>query len=116
MGKKSREKGKLGEREFSQVLQSLGYNARRGIQFAGGPDSPDIVSDIPGVHFEVKRMERLELWKALNQATEDAGEAVPVVAHRPNRKPWVVILPAERMIEFAESLLVKRYGKDVDDD
>ena len=88
-GKMSRNKGKRGEREFAK---KLGYNARRGIQFRGGEDSPDVVSDLEEFHFEVKRTERLSLWDALAQASRDSGNKIPIVAHRKNHKPWVIIL------------------------
>ena len=49
MGKKSRDKGKAGERELASKLREYGYDARRGVQFHGGPDSPDVVG-LPGIH------------------------------------------------------------------
>jgi len=63
MGKKSIEKGKRGEREFSGFLASHGVNARRGRQYKGTPDSPDIISDLDEFHFEVKRVEALRIYK-----------------------------------------------------
>ena len=41
----SRQKGKVGEREFAALLRVQGFDARRGVQFCGGVDSPDVVSD-----------------------------------------------------------------------
>lgn len=94
MGKMSRNKGKVGEREVAELLRAAGYPARRGIQFAGGPDSPDVVG-LDGCHIEVKRTETLRLWPALEQAMRDrrAGD-LATVWHRANSRPWVVILPA----------------------
>lgn len=74
----STRKGKQGERQAAAYLRSLGFTARRGQQHAGGPDSPDIVTDIPGWHFEVKYGSRsyinfgATLDKALAQATREA--------------------------------------------
>ena len=48
----SRNKGKRGELEWRDVIRSHGYEARRGQQFSGSPDSPDVVTDLP-YHFEV---------------------------------------------------------------
>lgn len=105
MAKKSRDKGKVGEREFAALLRDLGIEARRGVQHSGGPDSPDVVHSLTGFHFEVKRTERLDLWGSLAQAVADAGEdEVPVVAHRPSRRNWVVILDAEEFIAMAADL------------
>ncbi len=94
MGLFSRNKGKRGERELSHELSRvLGVSARRGLQFQGSPDSPDVVTDIPGVHFECKRTETLSLYSALEQAQNDAGTSkIPVVCHRKNKKPWVAIV------------------------
>ena len=106
MGKASRDKGKRGEREAAQALNDLlGCNARRGIQFCGGEDSPDVKHELDGVHFEVKRAERLDLWSALSQAIEDAGpDQAPVVMHRPNRKPWLLVLRLEDLPRLVQSV------------
>ena len=87
MSKMSREKGKRGEREFCELLREHGYQARRGQQFAGGPDSPDVIVDLP-VHFEVKRTESFSP-SYLAQAERDAHPAnQPVVAWKRNNAPW----------------------------
>lgn len=107
MGRMSRQKGKRGEREFAELLRSLGIQARRGVQFHGGPDSPDVVSDLP-VHWEVKRVERLDLHGSLHQAvSESQAGKVPVVAYRRNNSDWVAVL---RMTDLVE-LLVRAGGK-----
>ena len=93
MGRFSRNKGKVGERELAHELtRVLGVSARRGVQFRGSPDSPDVIADIPGIHIECKRTERFRLYEALEQAIEDAGANVPVVLHRQNRQPWVAVI------------------------
>ena len=91
----SREKGKCGEREACRFLATLGWSAKRGQQYAGGTDSPDVIHDIPGVHLEVKRVERLNLSQAMAQARRDAGPKTPVVMHRRNGEDWLVTVPAE---------------------
>ncbi len=100
MGKMSRDKGKAGEREFANFLKERGINARRGQQFKGTPDSPDIISDLDGFHFEVKRVECFHLYPSLEQAKEDAGKDIPVVAHRRNRKDWVIVMDANDFIDL----------------
>lgn len=97
MGRSSRNKGKRGEREAAQEIQRLlGVQARRGCQYRGGPDSPDILTTLPGIHWEVKRTERLRIYEAMQQAAQEAPEgAVPVVLYRANRRPWLVILYLE---------------------
>ena len=100
MGRMSREKGKRGEREWAALCQSHGYgDARRTSQYCGNTGDASDVVGLPGIHQEVKRVERLELYSALKQAARDAQEAgsgaIPIVAHRRNKENWVVIMDAE---------------------
>ena len=94
MGQFSRDKGKKGERELAKELsRALGVKARRGVQFQGSPDSPDVITDIPEIHIECKRTERFRLYESLDQAINDAGvNKIPIVCHRQNLQPWVVVL------------------------
>ena len=97
----SRNKGADGEREFAKFLRDHGVEARRGQQYSGGSDSPDVVTNLEGVHFEVKRVERFLLWKAMEQAKKDAANgSIPAVAHRANGKEWVVVLPAADFVDI----------------
>ena len=103
IGRGSKNKGKVGEREVVAFLQARGYFARRGQQYAGGGDSPDVVHNIPGVHIEVKRTEQLSLWAALDQAGEDAPAGdIPVVFYRKSQKTWVVIMDAHDFITIMQ--------------
>jgi len=100
----SKQKGARGERELSQFLRDLGFEARRGVQYQGGTDSPDVVHNIPGLHLECKFTEKLRLYDALAQASNDAKpEEIPVVAHRANNKKWVAILDLEQFIKIFTS-------------
>jgi Holliday junction resolvase len=95
MSRMSRNKGKVGEREFAALLREHGFSARRGQQFAGGQDSPDVVCSALPVHWEVKRVERANLPAAYAQAVADAplhGE--PVVATRRNKGAWMIYAAA----------------------
>ena len=105
----SRAKGARGEREFADYLRKEGFEARRGQQFAGGKDSPDVVTNIPGVHFEVKRVEKGSIYPWIEQATRDAGNQIPVVAHRRNNERWIAILPMMDLLE-----LLKKNGSSSD--
>lgn len=101
-GKRSREKGKRGEREIASLLREYGYDARRGVQYKGGQDSPDVIG-LPGTHIEVKRTERLNLYDALSQSKADAGDDMPIVVHRKNNSEWVVIQPLSDWINLFRS-------------
>lgn len=90
----SRNKGASGEREFAACLEAMGIRARRGRQYHG-LEGKDVVTSLPGVHFEVKRTERLRLDEAFFQAMDDAGDDIPVVAHRKNRTNWKLTVKLE---------------------
>ena len=77
-------------------LRESGVDARRGRQYAGHPEAPDVVTELDEwFHAEVKRVEALNVNKAMEKAEADCGEGrVPYVAHRRNRKPWLVTLRA----------------------
>jgi hypothetical protein len=97
----SRQKGKRGELEASKMLAAEGFPARRGQQFSGGTDSPDIVCEaLPKIHFEVKRVEAGNPYKWVDQAKRDAGTKLPVVLHRRNDSEWLAILPAEALFRI----------------
>ncbi len=103
MGKLSRDKGKRGEREVVKLLESHGFEARRGQQHRGGSDSPDVIHNIANVHIEVKFVEALRLYKALEkEKTEAEAGKVPVVFHRRKGKPWVAILDADDFLNIMQ--------------
>lgn len=96
----SKVKGNKGERELAAILREHGYNTRRGQQFCGANGDAD-VEGLPGIHIEVKRVERLNIYEAMQQSIRDArsGE-MPAVFHRRNRKGWLVTMPLEEWIEL----------------
>lgn len=95
----SRQKGARGERELANELKKHGYECRRGQQYCGANGDADVVG-LDGIHIECKRVEKLNLYDALNQAKADArpGE-LPVVIHRRNKCEWVVIQPLNDWME-----------------
>ena len=101
----SRTKGCVGEREAAAEISRLfNVEAHRGRQYCGNPDAPDIATAIEKVHFEVKRVEKLHLQKALEQAIADAGDKIPVVLHRANHQPWVAIVKLDDLPKLAVQL------------
>lgn len=98
----SRQKGCRGERELRDVLRAAGFaNARRGQQFAGGDDSPDVVCpELPGIHFECKRVEAGNPYKWMEQACRDAGMKTPVVAHKRNGQDWLAVLRLSDLVQL----------------
>ena len=90
----SRQKGKRGERMAAAKLKVLGIcqEARRTQQYCGYQEGDaDLKTDIDGIHFEVKFVERLNIHNALKQAQRDKmEEESSVVLHKKNREPWVI--------------------------
>ncbi len=110
----SREKGKRGERQWRDELRAHGYDARRGQQFCGSPDSPDVVCPaLPWIHFEIKAVERLNIEDAMEQARRDAGKSqvqgsrskVAIVAHKRNFGRWLVTMEGETFFQFLGGVL-----------
>jgi Holliday junction resolvase len=101
----SRAKGKRGERAWAAELREQGYAARRGVQYAGGVDSPDVVCDaLPQCHFEVKLTEALRLHDAVAQALADRLDGqLAIVAHRRSRDRWLVTMTAEDFFRLVRS-------------
>ena len=102
MAKMSRDKGGRGEREVAALLRSRGITAERGVQRDGSKGSPDVKTGFDDwLHIEVKRVEAFSLYKALAQASGDAGEGrVPVVFHRRSGEEWVVVMNAQDWIDL----------------
>lgn len=90
MGAKSRRKGRGGELEFCRLLQAQGIPAEPGAPVSFG-ETPDVIG-IRGIHPEVKRVERLNVPEAMNQAIRDSEkfqDGTPVLFHRRNRQEWL---------------------------
>jgi hypothetical protein len=108
MGRMSRQKGKRGERECAAEFAALlgpHVECKRGVQYQGGPDSPDVILKGVPLHVECKRVESLNVYKALEQATEDApATSTPIVWHRRNGKPSVVIVETTKLLALADAI------------
>lgn len=111
VGKAEREKGKRGERELAGILREHGYDCRRGQQFCGKNGDAD-VSGLPGIHIECKRVERLNLDNAMDQAKKDArpGE-IPAVFHRKDRGEWYVTLSLADFMDIYKEADADEYIK-----
>ena len=102
----SREKGKRVERQFRDLLREHGFNAYRGQQFCGIAGNGDIICKALPIHWEVKGVEKLNVYKAWEQAERDAaGESdvtasIPVVSHKKNGTDFFVTLKAGTFLEI----------------
>lgn len=98
----SKQKGNRGEREVANILKEMGLTARRGVQYSGSPDSPDVVCDeLNEYHLEVKHVEKLNIWDAISQAVQDCGDKTPVVICRKNNKPWLAVTFLDDFVRLA---------------
>lgn len=90
----SRKKGKEGELEACHALTALfGWAAERSQQYCGRAGDDDIkVTQTPGLFWEIKRTQALNVHKAMQKASEDAGRRCPVLMHRKNRSDWLLTI------------------------
>ncbi len=96
MGKTSQRKGRAGELELSRILNGYGFKAEPGKAVSYGTE-PDVVN-LPGIHVECKRVERLNVPEAMQQSIRDAErfkDGIPALFHRRNRSPWLVTMRLE---------------------
>ena len=99
--RKSQRKGADGERELAALLREYGYPVERG----GSPSLGKVadLSGLPGVHIEVKRVERLNVPEAMKQAMRDADkfhDGAPTLFHRRSREPWLVTMRLQDWISL----------------
>ena len=105
-----RQKGAKGERELAGVLREYGYTeAKRGQQFCGINGNADIVDALPDIHIECKRVEKLNIYNAMEQAKRDTKGKLPAVFHRKNREKWLVTM---ELSDFMQIYKAYELGKD----
>jgi Holliday junction resolvase len=97
----SKAKGAKGERELSNKLKEYGFNTRRGQQYCGANGDADVVG-LPGIHIECKRVEKLNIYDAVDQSKWDSTNTskLPAVFHRKNNCEWLVTMPLDKWIEI----------------
>lgn len=95
-------KGKRGELELCHVLKELfGWDAERSVQYNGNAgDSDLIVKQMPMMFLECKRVQALNLPKAMELAVQQAGEKLPAVFHRRDREPWLLTIRLSDLMEL----------------
>lgn len=95
----SKQKGKRGELAWCRKCAEHGYHVRRTAQFCGNTGEAADCVGLPGLHIEVKFVERLNIQDAMDQARRDAEAAgrgeIPIVAHKRSNCDWLVTLRAD---------------------
>lgn len=109
-GKRSRRRGKTGERELCKELDRLGLPGfRRSQQNTGRHGDADIENSIIETELliECKRVERISINAVMKRAMEDAHakNRIPVIAHRKNHHPWLLTICLDDLWGFVEELL-----------
>lgn len=108
MSRKSRDKGKRGERELALLFTGEGYPAKR-FGFAqtrfGGCEGADVVCEaLPWLHIECKRYKTFmgaKLRDALEQAERDRKpNTIASVFHREDDAKWYVTMEAEDLFRI----------------
>ncbi len=121
-----RRKGKDGENELAKKIREFGFDVHRSQQYCGNTGEAADLVGLPGVHIECKRVEQLNIDKAMEQAINDAEMAgkkeMPAVFHRKNGKPWkvTILLPdfmhlvsiQREYYRLIEQLEIEQLGKD----
>ena len=108
MGKRSRNKGAGGEREFARLLfdhlgvlvvRNLNQTRSGGFDLLPASDEADPVAEVlRGMAIEVKRHAAVapahleHFWRQTARQAEATGK-VPVLVYRENRRPWRVVVP-----------------------
>ena len=74
--------------------------------YKGGKGNPDVFAEIgeQKLHIEVKRVEKLNVPQAVQQAVDDAAAGwMPIVAHRRNREQWLVTMPLLPLLDILKT-------------
>ena len=90
----SKKKGSHGELEFSHECEKYGLEGVHRTAQTNGKLEHSLADceGLDGIHIEVKRVEKLNIDNALDQAIRDTStkkeKKLPVVFHRKNRSKW----------------------------
>jgi len=107
MSRSERRKGVDGEREVRRLFEQHDFTVR-GLEGSG-----DWLALGHGlvVHVETKRQEIARPWPWIEQATSQAPPgALPLVAFRRSRSPWIALAPLDPLLAILEQLGAKGNG------
>ena len=115
----SKRKGKIGELEFCKKMKEYGYGIRRSVQYCGKAEEGQ--ADVIGldyIHCEIKRVEKLNIDEAIEQAIRDTKDnKYPTVFHRKNNKKWLVTMRLDDWInlynEYYSSMKLKERSEEI---
>jgi len=100
-GRRSRNKGANGEREFLNLLRNELGDDTINRNLAQSRDGGADCLNLAGVSLEIKRQENPKLGYWLEQARTQANGRLPALAYRKSREPWRIVLEF-RLEEFCK--------------
>lgn len=106
MSKFSKEKGKRGERYVVNQFKEYGYNkAHRTAQYKGNTGQAGDIEGIDYIHCEVKFVERLNIYSAMDQAINDSKTTgkYPAVFQKRSNEDLLVTMRFKDWIELYNS-------------
>ena len=95
----SNQKGKRAELELANLLKDYGFHDARRSQQYNGIGEGDVVG-LNNIHIECKRVEKLNVYKAMEQAEDECKGLVPIVMHRKNNEEWKVTMQLDDWVDF----------------
>lgn len=102
----SNQKGKRGERLLAQVLTAAGFPARRGVQYQGGSESPDVLCPLLAHwHVEGKAVEQIRIKDWLAQVAADSAGKPWFIAWKRNHGPWLAVLKLDALLDLLRETL-----------
>jgi hypothetical protein len=97
-GRASKNKGNRAELEVQKIAQAHGFDGCRRNFGSGSRGGGDLIG-IPGVSIECKRVEKLNVHAAFEQASRAAQPTeTPVVAFRRSHGPWLAVLELSELM------------------
>lgn len=99
MGKMSRTKGGVGEREVVKLAKAAGFPDAERTSNGRHQRTRGDIAGVPGMSIEVKRTEQIRFREWVAQVEESAGGVlIPVIAHRQNNMGWWAMLPLDELL------------------
>lgn len=113
MGKKSRDKGKRGEREWVRLLRRYGFCAQRTgyMQSRGSDDAPDVTQSFAVAEVKLRKgLSISDLYNGVQQVASAKGHAgkLRYFAGRKDRQPWIVAMDAPNFLRLYFSYFLDR--------
>ena len=91
---------------LAAVLTDAGFPARRGQQFHGGTDSPDIICPLLNVwHWESKLVETARIRDWLAQVEADSAGKPWVIAWKRRHGPWLAVVKLDALLDVIRETL-----------